>query len=230
MITVIYIWDIKKNFLSLLRALRHLAADRRELKSDPAIDFFKLLGTGSGITFTPRDADWFTWALLVTIAENELDRFDDSENIGAWRKISTQERRIIVQPISAHGLWSGVNPFENQISRNEKSSEKWSGKVIALTRARIALSKNFIFWRAVPPVTQSLLASPGLIWAIGIGEAPLGLQGTLSVWENAQSLRAFAYQSQAHSKVIEATPKIGWYTEELFARFALLEDRVNEYI
>jgi hypothetical protein len=60
---------------------------------------------------------------------------------------------------------------------------------------------------------------------MGIGEAPIGLQGTLSVWEDAASIRAFAYQGRAHAEVIEATVRENWYQEELFARFALLEQR-----
>jgi len=82
---------------------------------------------------------------------------------------------------------------------------------------------NRIFWRSVPPVTRSLHSQPGLIQAIGIGEAPIGLQGTLSVWKDASSLRAFAYQGDDHSRVIHATKKHQWYSEELFARFAVVE-------
>ena len=222
MITVIYIWSLKRSRLSVLRALRHMAADRRELRSDRAIGFFKLLGTGSGESFTPRDADPYTWALLVTLRESELERFDQSENILAWRKIADREVRLLALPIASHGSWSGNNPFQ-ELTQVEAS--EWHGKILAITRAKITATKNLTFWRAVPPVTQSLHQSPGLEYAIGIGEAPIGLQGTLSVWDNAKSLRAFAYQSSAHTEVIEATAREGWYDEELFARFALIEQR-----
>ena len=39
------------------------------------------------------------------------------------------------------------------------------------------------FWRAVPPVSLDLAGRPGLRLAVGIGEAPVGLQGTFSLWE-----------------------------------------------
>jgi hypothetical protein len=81
------------------------------------------------------------------------------------------------------------------------------------------------FWRAVPPVTESLHSSPGLLNAIGIGEAPIGLQGTFSIWENAATLREFAYKGDAHVKAIAATQTNKWYSEELFARFAVIQEQ-----
>ena len=63
------------------------------------------------------------------------------------------------------------------------------------------------------------------IVAIGIGEAPIGLQGTFSLWESAAALRDFAYKGAAHQKAIALTESVGWYSEELFARFEVLELR-----
>ena len=75
----------------------------------------------------------------------------------------------------------------------------------------------------MPPVTGALRDSAGLIEAIGIGEAPLGLQGTFSLWRDDSSLKEFAYRGAAHSKVIKATHREQWYAEELFARFEVIE-------
>jgi hypothetical protein len=58
--------------------------------------------------------------------------------------------------------------------------------------------------------------------AIGIGEAPIGVQGTFSVWESARALQSFAYAGAAHADAIRRTPVRRWYAEELFARFAVL--------
>jgi hypothetical protein len=74
----------------------------------------------------------------------------------------------------------------------------------------------------VPPVSADLHAAPGLRLALGIGEAPLGLQGTFSVWDSLSALNAFAYRRAPHAAVIERTQREGWYAEELFARFAVL--------
>jgi len=57
--------------------------------------------------------------------------------------------------------------------------------------------------------------------ATGIGEAPVGLQGTFSLWESAADMSAFAYQRPEHTDVIARTPVAQWYAEELFARFAV---------
>jgi hypothetical protein len=94
--------------------------------------------------------------------------------------------------------------------------------VAAVTRARLAPRKALGFWRAVPPVSADLHAGSGLRFALGIGEAPVGLQGTFSVWSDAAALNSFAYDRAAHVEAIRRTAEERWYTEELFARFAVL--------
>jgi len=216
MIVLVYFWKI--NLRSLPIAILHMALDRITLKQNKKVTFFKSLGSGKGETFTPKDADAKRWGLLVVIDLAEVDAFDASPLISNWRKISTAEYRAVLQPISSHGLWSKRKPFdENQISN-------WQGPIAAITRARIKWAMNQKFWRAVPPVTVSLKSSPGLLSAIGIGEAPIGLQGTFSRWESGAALRIFAYQGQAHIAAIQATKDLDWYAEELFARFAIIEE------
>ena len=216
MITVVYFWRIKMVFLPI--AIVFMAINKIQLKRLPGISFIKMLGTGKGESFTPKDADPTRWGILVTISENQISNLDKSFVIRCWQKICKKEYRVILKPISSHGFWSRKQPF---------SVEKfdWSAKIAAVTRARIVWRKNVIFWRAVPPVTESLHQSPGLLNAIGIGEAPIGLQGTFSVWKDAASLRDFAYKGKAHSEAIKATSAQQWYSEELFARFAVIEER-----
>lgn len=216
MITVVYFWRIKMLFLPI--AIVFMAINKIQLKRLPGISFIKMLGTGKGESFTPKDADPTRWGILVTISENQISNLDKSFVIRCWQKICKKEYRVILKPISSHGFWSRKQPF---------SVEKfdWSAKIAAVTRARIVWRKNVIFWRSVPPVTESLHLSPGLLNAIGIGEAPIGLQGTFSVWKDAASLRDFAYKGKAHSEAIKATSAQQWYSEELFARFAVIEER-----
>lgn len=216
MITVIYFWQIKKVFLPV--AILFMAIHKFVLKRLPGVSFVKLLGTGKGESFTPKDADPYRWGALVTIQKDNLDNLDKSKVIIGWQKIAKNEYRAILKPISVHGLWSGKQPFEVE-------KFDWNGKIAAITRARIVWRKNLIFWRAVPPVTISLHQSPGLINAIGIGEAPIGLQGTFSLWESAAQLRDFAYKGQAHTQAIKATEENKWYSEELFSRFAVVQER-----
>jgi hypothetical protein len=81
------------------------------------------------------------------------------------------------------------------------------------------------FWSAVPPVSADLHRAPGLRMAVGIGEAPLGLQGTFSVWDSSAALNAFAYDRPEHAAVVARTARERWYAEELFARLAVLSSR-----
>ena len=215
MITIIYFWRIKP--IGVPVAIFLMATQRRLLRKQSGVEFFKLLGTGKGVTFTPLDADAKRWGILVSIAEDQVSNFEASIILNQWRKIATSEYSVKLKPISSHGFWSKKQPFAPVV-------ENGTGKVVAITRARIKWLENIRFWRAVPPVTKSLHESPGLINAIGIGEAPIGLQGTFSIWEDAASLRNFAYKGQAHAKAISATAENKWYAEELFARFAVISE------
>jgi len=71
----------------------------------------------------------------------------------------------------------------------------------------------------VPPVSADLNATPGLITSLGIGEAPVGLQGTFSLWQNNDSITQFSSRQKPHAAVIARIHETGWYSEELFARF-----------
>ena len=121
-----------------------------------------------------------------------------------------------MQPLTTRGLWSRREPFGRPVP------SRWDGPVAAVTRARLVTRRAVRFWSAVPPVSADLHRSPGLRMALGIGEAPLGLQGTFSVWESGAALNAFAYDRAPHAAVVERTAREGWYAEELFARLAVL--------
>jgi hypothetical protein len=91
-------------------------------------------------------------------------------------------------------------------------------------------SQAIRFWRSIPPVVLDLHQSPGLLFSIGIGEAPIGLQGTLSIWRSAADLRDFAYKNAPHRAAIEDTKRFDWYSEELFARFDLIDTADFDYV
>ena len=79
------------------------------------------------------------------------------------------------------------------------------------------------FWRAIGDVAPAVHRAPGLLATFGIGEAPIGWQGTVSLWRDARDLVEFAYRHPDHRQAIEQTPTRCWYAEELFARFAVLD-------
>jgi hypothetical protein len=199
-----------------MNAIFAMGFDRFSLWADKNVSFHKLLGTGKGETFTPSDAHAFQWGLVAVV--DDIEKFDSSAVVKRWRKGSVSEFRAVLEPISSHGKWAGKEPFV-------ATAKDWDGQVAAITRARIKWSQNFRFWSSVPPVTVSLKSAPGLVAAIGIGEAPIGLQGTFSLWESAAAIREFAYKGAAHQKAIADTSAYNWYSEELFARFAVREVR-----
>ena len=211
---VAYFWTIKPRAIPF--ALLAMAVDRFTLTRSKNVDFYKSLGTGKGETFTPADANTLRWGLVAQV--NDIEAFDQSLVVKRWRKNSVHEFRAVLEPISSHGKWAGKEPFI-------ASAKDWTGPVAAITRARIKWHQNFRFWSSVPPVTMSLKSAPGLISAIGIGEAPIGLQGTFSLWESAAAIREFAYKGAAHQKAIADTATYNWYSEELFARFAVKDMR-----
>jgi len=214
---LVFFWKIKARYIPW--AILHMGLDRLALARRSDVKFWKLLGAGKGETFTPRDADIRRWGLLVVVDKDS--EIANSKMIKCWNKKSQSLFSAQLSPISVNGAWSKKSPFD-QIP---KVTNDWSGKVVAITRARIKWRKNVIFWNSVPPVTTSLHSSPGLISAIGIGEAPIGLQGTFSIWESGEAIKNFAYSGAAHKEAIKATHRHAWYAEEMFARFALIESR-----
>lgn len=221
MITVIYFWKIRRRDISF--AVLRMAIDRFALKRNSKVHFYKLIGCGRGENFLPQDADPLRWGLIVCLDEDGLESLDNSPTILRWRKRSQSEFRGILNPLSSHGEWSGMRPFDFRNPNSANYSTELG--VAAITRAKIAWRQYPRFLRSIPPVNLEVQAAPGRIASFGIGEAPIGLQGTFSLWKSAQDLRNFAYKGPAHSEAIAATERFKWYSEELFARFEVLEIR-----
>jgi hypothetical protein len=95
--------------------------------------------------------------------------------------------------------------------------------IAVLTRARLKARKAPAFWKAIDPVSRALPQAEGMICAFGIGEAPVGFQGTVSLWRGAADVVRFAYRQPEHAAVVDRTTREGWYAEELFARFRVLD-------
>lgn len=204
------------------RALWRMAADRPALGRLPGARFAKLLGTGDGRTFTVRDADPLRWVTLVAWdSVRDADAFEESRPARAWRSVARERLQFRLSPRSSRGRWSGREPFGSPHGADADEG----GPVASITRARLRPGRALSFWRAVPPVAQELHTVAGLRCAFGIGEAPLGYQGTFSLWESTEALREFAHRRAVHRDVMVRTPREGWYAEELFARFGVVDVR-----
>jgi hypothetical protein len=201
------------------RAIGRMGVDRWLLRGAPGLRFAKLLGTGDGRTFTVRDADPRHWGLLsVWDGEAPARQCATGTTYRRWDRLSEERLDVLMTPLASRGRWAGQEPFSPPA---EPGRSRADGPVASITRARLRPSRAMSFWRAVPPVSADLAAVTGLRLAIGIGEAPIGLQGTFSLWQSAAALNEFAYRRPAHRAVIDRTERERWYAEELFARFAV---------
>ena len=218
--TLLFRFEIKSSAIPF--AFLQMAIGRRTARKIPGVSFAKLMGTGTGRTFTPSDADLRQWAILFV--GEDLAAIENSAFIAQWRKRSMKVDKYLLNPISSHGKWSRREPF------TVSPATRTEGQIVAITRARLKWSQAIRFWRSIPPVVTDLHNSPGLLFSIGIGEAPIGLQGTLSVWESGSALRDFAYKNAPHRVAIENTAKYDWYSEELFARFELINTADFDYV
>jgi hypothetical protein len=221
-LVTLHVWGVPAGRIP--GAVAAMARDRRPVAQAPGHTFHKLLGTGNGRTFTPRDADPRHWALLVCWSDvRAADRFERSTVVRRWDTRAAaaggERLRVAMTPLASRGWWDNRQPFGNPEAR------PFAGPVAALTRARLRARLTPAFWRAVPAVSARLSGSPGLLASLGIGEAPVGRQGTFSLWDSPGALEAFAYDSPEHRKVVAQTREVGWYSEELFARFAVVEAR-----
>ena len=215
-LVTLHLWGVPSRRVPA--ALGRMAADRRPLRRTPGLLFGKLLGTGDGRTFTVRDADPRHWGVLACWASAaDAAAFEDGPVARAWARIADERLRVAMRPLASRGAWSGRAPFGDPVPAPH------DGPVAAVTRARIAPRRLVTFWRAVPPVSADLRRVAGLRLAVGIGEAPVGLQGTFSMWDSAAALTDFAHRRTPHAAVVRRTAELGWYAEELFARFAVLD-------
>jgi len=224
-LVTLHVWGVTR--LGAASAIARLARDRFAVRQYPGVTFAKLLGTGSGRTFAPQDADLRHWALLTCWdAPHAAATFQNSKTLRRWDAAATEHLVLRLRPISSRGTWSGREPFGQYPAQypvaDDAGAETAGEPVAAITRARLRPRTARQFWQSVPRVAEAQHNSPGLVWSLAVGEAPVGLQGTVSVWRDAAALEDFAYGDRSHCEVIEKTRTTGWYAEDLFARFKVL--------
>ena len=216
-LVTLHVWRVTPR--GVPAAVLRMGRDRGRVRRTPGVRFAKLLGTGDGRTFAFRDADPLRWAVLATWADADAAAaFEDSRVVRAWEGDATESCRLDLRPLASRGAWSGRTPF------GEPVPQRTEGPVAALTRARLRAAAAPRFFRAIPPVATDLRERPGLRAAFAVGEAPVGLQGTFSLWESGRALTDFA-RADAHAAVVARTDPERWYAEELFARFAVVGGR-----
>ena len=185
------------------------------LKNVNGLSFYKLMGTGGGEGFSWKP-DFSTYCLFcVWDTEASAHEFMATNKLLRQYKLQAEEKITFwLKPVMVHGLWSGKQPFA--ISKSDKDLP-----IAVLTRATIHLKHVPAFWRRVAPASSSITDAKGKLFTKGVGEWPLFQQATISIWENMESMKNYAYQSKAHKEIIKLTRQEGWYKEEMFARFQL---------
>ena len=144
---------------------------------------------------TPDPREWAMFAVWEdepALPPPIAERFAAAADHREWR----------LRPIRWHGTWGGVDPFAGAEPAEPE------GRIAVFTRASVRLRSMRAFRRATPTIPGSYLA----------GELPIARQATFSVWESTEALQAFR---RSHADVIRATREGDWYSEELFARFAI---------
>ncbi|NBV90465.1 MAG: monooxygenase, partial [Actinobacteria bacterium] len=138
------------------RAISFMGLHRRSLRRESHLQFWKLLGTGSGQTFTMRDSDPLQWGLLTVWNQgSDYEAFKSGRVIRDWSQIAADSAHFELEPLSAKGVWQKRTPFKpHEVTR-------WTGPTAALTRARIKPQWWVSFWRNIPPVSADLNQTAG---------------------------------------------------------------------
>ncbi len=178
------------------------------------LQFLKQLGSGAENGFSIKP-NFGVYGILATwddeaAANTFLEKNNSFLN---YQKRAVESWTVFMKTSKVHGVWSGVTPFYENVQYNENEL------VGVITRATIHTKHLFEFWKEVPTVSQSIDNRDGLLFSIGIGEWPVFMQATFSLWENSKYMMDYAYKSQYHREVVKKTRQRGWYREEMFARF-----------
>lgn len=199
-------------------ALLAMAVHRVYMRAQKGCTFWRLLGSGRDGTFS-LNPDWQQWGLLgVWNSREDFDAFYHSSPVRKWwDRFAAEKWTILCAPLQSHGKWDEQEPF------GKVNEDIPGGPVAVLTRATIRINRLKSFWGHVEETSALMGRSQGYIMSLGIGEMPFYRQATFSVWQSMDDMKRFAYGSKEHAEVIRKTREENWYSEELFARFRLLE-------
>lgn len=208
-----------------------MAIHRLPLRLNKNLSFYKLLGCGKNGTFD-KVPDLQQWGILtVRSLEFEVHNSENSSGnvfslmkdlygsfIAHWfRFFGCETFTILLEPLEGHGSWDGKEVFGNL-----PRSSSHEGMIAILTRATIRLNKLKYFWQHVAAVSAKMNIAKGFITSVGIGEIPWIKQATFSIWEDKESMMAFAYGMKEHTEVIKKTKQQRWYSEDMFVRFKVI--------
>jgi len=200
-----------------LWAFSQMGLAKPALRAIPDLQFFKLMGTGSGAGFSTRP-NFGVYTLLAEWPSLEIarDRISSAKGLEGYRKTSDRMATLYLEPVSTRGRWDGhVFPVD-------ESAGQQTLPVVAMTRASIRPSKLIRFWSKVPAISATVEAEKTRQFMIGTGEIPWLHQVTLSIWHSVEAMEKFSRTSATHGEAVRCAYQGDWFSEYCFTRFNLL--------
>lgn len=207
-----------EGFWNQFWAFFQMGLAKRHVRRLPGVGFYKLMGTGRRSGFDPAP-NFGIYACLVTWDSMETARTQvrQSAVFERFRARAVESWVVFLSAARSRGSWDRKSPFavESTLPPGEP--------VGILTRASIARRRLIRFWKSVPEVSGASFESAALRFNIGLGEWPVVRLMTFSVWDDFSAAKAYAYHDGAHRRTMERARAEGWFAEELFVRFRVLD-------
>lgn len=190
--------------------------ERLRLGRTPGLAWGRHLGTSAGSR--TRGADLARWGWFCCWDDDAAATRFHAQLVARLRP--AEAATLTLRTRRARGRWSG-NQLRVEADHGPAPSAGDDGPLVVLTRARVRTARWRPFTGAIPPVDADLGAADGRLHSVGVGEWPVLVQGTLSVWRDTRAMVAFS-RTEAHRTAVRRTADEGWYAEELFARFSVV--------
>jgi hypothetical protein len=146
--------------------------------------------------------------------------WDDDASLDAFEAAHASEPlvadgwRARLVPLRAYGRWPGLDTDVPKQRRVE-----YDGPALVLTLGRLRWSQAVRFLRTSQKAEAATANAPGLIWATALARPPF--VSTCSVWEDATSLAAYAFDDKqaGHPMAISQDRARPFHHIEAFIRF-----------
>jgi spheroidene monooxygenase len=191
--------------------MKQMWVSRKKMREMQGLVFFKPFGTGSGSGFSVWP-DFSTYGILAVWESQEMaELFAESGYYKELMSHSAEQYTIFLNPLSSRGAWSGFSAWSCLPDTAR------TGIIAVITRATIKPRFAFRFWSLVPRTSKAHERAQGMLFARGIGENPFNEQATFSIWQDEESMTAFAYRT-FHAKAVMETHKRNGFREEMYTR------------
>ena len=183
------------------------------LRRTAGLEFYKMLGSGKdGFRVRPN----FSLYGLLAVWKDEAAAetfFLKHPVMQDFRRRADTVQTTYLRASVFHGSWDGFSGFQSG------AAFRPDAPLAVITRGAIRLRYLPQFWKYVAPASLPLAGQPGLLYAVGVGERPLMALATFSLWTSGKAMLDYAYRDAPHAQAVRRTRELGWFSEELFARF-----------